>query len=250
MKAIICKKIIPVTKNEIDNGFILMNDKGKIEKIGKEKDVPKDVEIIDAKNLVAFPGIVDPHCHATVMEESIGLGLQDGNETTDPITPFVRVLDAMNPMDKGLRRAIAGGITTICVAPGSGNVVGGQMTTIKTYGKIIDDMMLQENAGIKCAFGENPKRVYGSRNQMPSTRMGSLGLFRKLLLETQNYIEKWEEYEQQKEDYQEALNKYKQKKETQKKKKPKKPKKPETNIIHESMIPVMNKDVPLRAHAH
>ncbi|RLI69372.1 amidohydrolase, partial [Candidatus Heimdallarchaeota archaeon] len=171
MKAILCGKIIPVTKEPIDNGHILI-EKGKIKAVGKGFDVPKDAEIIDAKDKVAFPGLIDVHCHATVFEEEIGLGLQDGNEMTDPITPHIRVLDAINPMEKGLRRAISGGLTTLCIAPGSANVVGGQMTTIKTHGKIVDEMVLQEYAGMKCAFGENPKRVYGGLNRTPSTRMG------------------------------------------------------------------------------
>ncbi|MBD3189749.1 MAG: amidohydrolase, partial [Candidatus Heimdallarchaeota archaeon] len=178
MKALLCGEIITVTKDRIKNGHILIDDKGKIKKVGKGFDVPSDAETIDAKKLTAFPGIVDAHCHAAIFEEEIGLNMQDGNEMTDPITPQVRVLDAINPMDKGLRRSVSGGVTCVCITPGSGNVVGGQMTTIKTHGKIVDDMVVQENAGIKCAFGENPKRVYGSQNKMPMTRMGNLGVFR------------------------------------------------------------------------
>ncbi|MEA2070163.1 MAG: amidohydrolase [Asgard group archaeon] len=249
MKAILCGKIIPVTKDPIDKGFILIDDNGKIKKIGKGHDVPKDAEKIDAKELTAFPGIVDPHCHATVWEEEIGMTLQDGNEATDPITPYIRTLDAINPLEKGLKRAVSGGVTCVCVSPGSANVVGGQMTTIKTHGKIVDDMIVQELSGMKCAFGENPKRVYGERNQMPSTRMGNLGLFRKLMIETQNYINKWEEYEEKLKDYKEELKEYKKKKDD-KTKKPKKPAKPEKNIKYESMIPVFKKEIPLRAHAH
>ncbi|MHA1220772.1 MAG: amidohydrolase, partial [Candidatus Heimdallarchaeota archaeon] len=154
MKAILCKKIIPVTSEPITNGFILIDEKGKIKKLGKAKDVPKDVDIIDATDKIAFPGLVDSHCHASVFEEGVGMGLQDGNESTNPITPEVRVLDAINPTDTGLKRALAGGMTTICVTPGSGNVVGGQMTTIKTFGKIVDDMIIQETSGMTCAFGE------------------------------------------------------------------------------------------------
>ena len=253
MKAIICKEIIPVTSDSIEEGYILIDDKGKIKEIGKGKDVPKGTEIIDASDFIAFPGLIDSHCHATVMEESIGLGLQDGNEFTNPITPEIRVLDAINPTDKGLRRALAGGMTTICVAPGSGNVVGGQMTTIKTHGKITDEMVIQENAGMKCAFGENPKRLYGSRNLTPSTRMGNLGLFRQLLIETQNYMNKWEEYHKKLKDYKEDLKKYNEKKKNgneKDSKKPQEPAKPDVNIKFEAMIPVMKKEITLRAHAH
>jgi len=253
MKAIICKEIIPVTKKSIKDGFILIDDKGKIKKIGSGKNVPKEAEIINARNLVAFPGIIDSHCHATVFEEGIGLGLQDGNESTDPITPHIRTLDAINPADKGLRRAVAGGITTIAVAPGSGNVVGGQITTIKAAGTIVDDIIIQENSGMKCAFGENPKRLYGSRNIMPLTRMGSLGLFRQLMVETKNYITKLEEYQNKLKQYKEDLKNYNDKKKEDKNKdlkKPIEPVKPDKNIKYEAMIPVFEKKIPLRAHAH
>ncbi|MCF2143939.1 MAG: amidohydrolase [Candidatus Heimdallarchaeota archaeon] len=252
MKAILCGKIIPVTKEPIDNGHILI-EKGKIKAVGKGFDVPKDAEIIDAKDKVAFPGLIDVHCHATVFEEEIGLGLQDGNEMTDPITPHIRVLDAINPMEKGLRRAISGGLTTLCIAPGSANVVGGQMTTIKTHGKIVDEMVLQEYAGMKCAFGENPKRVYGGLNRTPSTRMGNLGLFRQLMIETQNYMNKWAAYEQKLKDYKEELKEYEKKKKEGKDKdlkKPQEPTKPDVNIKYEAMIPIFKRQVPLRAHAH
>ncbi len=252
MKAILCGKIIPVTKEPIENGHILIDDKGKIKKIGKGFDVPKDAEIIDGKDLVAFPGIIDVHCHATVWEEEIGMSLQDGNEMTDPITPQIRVLDAINPMEKGLRRAISGGITCLCISPGSANVVGGQMTTIKAHGKIVDDMVIQETAGMKCAFGENPKRVYGSRNVMPQTRMGNLGLFRELMVETQNYMNKWDDYAKKQKQYKEDLKEYKAKEAKKEKdlKKPQEPTKPDKNIKFEAMVPVFKKEIPLRAHAH
>jgi imidazolonepropionase-like amidohydrolase len=252
MKAILCGKIIPVTKDKIENGHILI-EKGKIKKIGKGFDVPKDAEIIDAKDMVAFPGLIDVHCHAAVFEEEIGLGLQDGNEMTDPITPHVRVLDAINPMEKGMRRAISGGMTTLCISPGSGNVVGGQMTTIKTHGKIVDEMVIQEYAGLKCAFGENPKRVYGALNRTPSTRMGNLGLFRQLMIETQNYMNKLDEYKKKLKQYKEDLKEYNKKKKEGKEKdlkKPTEPTKPDKNIKYEALIPIFKKEIPLRAHAH
>ncbi len=249
LKAIICKEIIPVTSESIKDGFILIDENGKIAKIGKSKDIPNNVEVINAKKLIAFPGLIDSHCHAGVFEESIGMGLQDGNEGTDPITPHIRALDAINPIDKGLRRALAGGMTTLCIAPGSGNVVGGQMTTIKIHGKILDEMIIQENSGMKCAFGENPKRLYGGKNVTPSTRMGSLGLFRQLLIETQNYMIKWKDYENKLKEYKKEIKEYETKKEKDNKK-PIKPVKPEKNIKYEAMVPVMKKEIPLRAHAH
>ncbi len=253
MKAIICKEIIPVTSEPIKEGFILIDDKGKIKEISKGKSIPKEAEIIDASDKIAFPGLIDAHCHASIFEECIGNDLQDGNESTNPITPQIRVLDAINPLDRGLRRALAGGMTTICVAPGSGNVVGGQMSTIKTHGTIVEDMIVQENSGLKCAFGENPKRLYGNKNVTPKTRMGSLGLFRQLLFETQNYLAKWADYKSKIKQYKEDLKKYseeKEKEENKKATKPVEPSKPDKDIKYESMIPVLKKEIPLRAHAH
>ena len=232
----------------------MIDDKGKIKKVGKGFDVPKNAEIIDAKNQVAFPGIIDAHCHAAVWEEEIGLTLQDGNEMTDPITPQIRVLDAINPVEKGMRRSISGGVTCVCISPGSANVVGGQMTTIKMHGTIVDDMVVQENAGMKCAFGENPKRVYGEgQKRMPGTRMGSLGLFRQLMVETQNYINKYEEYDNKLKQYKEDLKEYNKKVKDGKDKdakKPVEPSKPDKNIKYEAMVPILKKELPLRAHAH
>jgi imidazolonepropionase-like amidohydrolase len=252
MKAILCGKIIPVTKKEIEKGYILIDDDGKIKDIGSGFDVPKKAEVIDAKELVAFPGIIDPHCHAAVYEEEIGMNLQDGNEASNPLTPEIRTLDAINPLDKGLLRSLSGGVTCVCIAPGSANVVGGQMTTIKTHGTIVDDMVVDEIAGMKCAFGENPKRVYGDQGKMPMTRMGNLGLFRKLMIETQNYLNKWDEYQKKLDDYEEELKEYnkKSKKDKEEAKKPKEPTKPDTNIQYEAMKAVFEKKIPLRAHAH
>ncbi|HUT80432.1 MAG TPA: amidohydrolase [Candidatus Bathyarchaeia archaeon] len=253
MKAIICKEIIPVTSEPIKEGFILIDNKGKIKNISKGKDIPKEAEIIDASDKIAFPGLIDSHCHASIFEECIGNDLQDGNESTNPITPYVRVIDAINPKDVGLRRALAGGMTTICVAPGSGNVVGGQMTTIKTHGTIVDDMIIQENSGMKCAFGENPKRLYGSKNITPKTRMGSLGLFRQLLIETQNYMAKWIDYDKKMKQYKDDMKKYTEDIEKGGDKKPSRPiepSKPDRDIKYEAMVPVMKKEIPLRAHAH
>ncbi len=255
MQAILCKEIIPVTRDRIKNGHILIQD-GKIVAIGPGYDVPADAEIIDAKDSIAFPGIIDAHCHATVFEEEIGLSLQDGNEMTDPLTPQIRVLDAINPMERGLRRAVSGGVTCICIAPGSANVVGGQMTTIKTHGKIVDEMVVTPFAGMKCAFGENPKRVYGGQKRTPSTRMGNLGVFRQFMVETQNYMQKQQEYTEKLTEYEEASKEYEAKmakKDTEAAedlKKPKKPSPPDRNLKYEAMAAVFRREVPLRAHAH
>lgn len=254
MIAIKCGKIIPVTNQPIQDGIILVEDE-KIKEIGpvSEVSIPEDAKVIGEPNWVAFPGIIDPHSHAGVYEEEAGLGTADGNEATDPVTPHVRALDAITPEDPGIKRALSGGVTTICVTPGSANVIGGKAVTIKTHGDFVKDMVIDYEAGIKCAFGENPKRVYGEQNQTPSTRMGNLGELRETLVETQNYMEKWKEYERKQAHYENQLEEWKEKKEegeATEKDRPTPPTKPEKNLMFEELSKVLRKEVPLRAHAH
>ncbi|WP_371803148.1 amidohydrolase [Candidatus Lokiarchaeum ossiferum] len=248
MKVLMCDKIIPVTRKIINQGHIFIEN-GKITKVGEGYEVPQGAEIIDAKDMIAFPGIIDAHSHASVFEEEIGFH-QDGNESTDPITPQVRVIDAINPKDRGLRRAVSGGVTCICVAPGSANVVGGHMTTIKTHGMLLSEMIVTQKAGIKCAFGENPKRVYGAQKKMPNTRMGNLAVFRQFMVDVQNYMAKWDAYNRKMKVY---LREQKENEINGDKEKPSKlsePSIPERNLKYEAMIDVFQKKIPLRAHAH
>jgi imidazolonepropionase-like amidohydrolase len=120
----------------------------------------------------------------------VGRAYWDGNEATDPITPHVRTLDAINPRDPGLADARCAGVTTVCVTPGSANAICGQAVVIKTAGEAVDRMLVRQPAGLKMALGENPKGVYKPRDKMPSTRMGTAALIREWLVKAQNYLDK------------------------------------------------------------
>lgn len=215
--------------------------------------IPEGTEVIEGTSWTAFPGMIDPHSHAGVYEEEAGLGLGDGNEATDPVTPHVRALDAITPDDPGIKRALSGGVTTLCVTPGSANVLGGRAVIMKTHGKYLDDMVIDYEAGIKAAFGENPKRVYGEMNKTPSTRMGNVSKLRDALVNTQNYMNKWEEYERKQGRYEKKLKEWRQAREegeAKEKERPEPPSKPERNLLFEDLSKVLKKEMPLRCHAH
>lgn len=167
----------------------------KIKKIGKnlEKEFPK-VQIIDAKENYVTPGLVDPHCHIGIFEEAIGFEGGDGNEMTNPVYPELRALDAIKPQDVAFIEAREAGVTTVSTGPGSANVIGGLFTVLKTYGKTIDDMVVKQESSMKMALGENPKRVYSSSKQTPSTRMATAAIMRDWLRKAKDYKAKKEAY--------------------------------------------------------
>ena len=229
MLAIKGGKIHTISHGVIDNGTIIIEN-GKITKVGKRVKIPEDAEVIDASGKVVMPGLVEAHCHIGIIEEKIGWAGSDGNEMTDPATPHVRALDAIkaNADEGGLEAALKAGITTVQILPGSANVIGGTGVVIKTAPKVvIDDMVIKNPSGMKIAFGENPRRVYGEgQKKMPSTRMGVAGVLREWLQNTKNYMEKKEKYKDDPEKI------------------------PEFDIRLEALIPVLKKEIPLRAHAH
>jgi imidazolonepropionase-like amidohydrolase len=190
--AITNARVYTITKGIIENGTVLVNE-GKIAGVGSPIDIPADYQLIDAKGQVLTPGLIDVHTHLGVYEEIIGKAGADGNELTDPVTSQVRALDAINPADRGFRDAYQGGITCAQVMPGSGNVIGGEMVTVKTFGRIVDEMVVTKNSGMKIAFGENPKRVYGDKGKMPASRMGTAAVLRETLIKAQNYMRKIEQ---------------------------------------------------------
>jgi len=191
MKAMTNARILTITNGIIERGTILIED-CKIADVGADVSVPDESEIIEAAGMTAMPGLVDAHCHIGIWEEAIGWAGSDGNEETDPITPHVRALDGIkaNADEGGLDAALKEGVTTVQVLPGSANVIGGTGVVIKTKPQpTIDDMVVQEPSGMKIAFGENPRRVYGDRKQTPSTRMGVAGILREWLTKAKNYME-------------------------------------------------------------
>ena len=180
--------VVPVEGAPIHGGTVLI-DGGKIVAVGPaaEVDVPDDAEVVDASGSWVLPGFVEAHGHLGVHEEAEGWAGQDTNEMTDPVTARVKALDGINPDDEGFRDALAGGVTTIVVKPGSGNVIGGQTVAVKPWGRTADEMVLRDPVSMKSALGENPKRVYGEKKAMPSTRLGVAAVIRDALTKAQDY---------------------------------------------------------------
>lgn len=209
----------------IKNGVILI-DNGKICNLGSNITIPENIEIIDGKNGFLMPGIIDAHCHIGMWEDGLGFEGSDGNETTDPVTPHLRAIDAINPVDKCFQEALDAGITTVATGPGSANVIGGTFATMKTYGKTIDDMVINECTAMKSAFGENPKRVYSGKKVTPSTRMATAAILRENLIKAKNYVEKQEAFKNGS------------------------AKAPDFDMKLEALAKVIRKEIPLKSHAH
>jgi imidazolonepropionase-like amidohydrolase len=180
-------RVVPIEGEPLDGGTVLLAG-GKIAAVeGPGFEVPDGVDVVDATGKWVLPGFIDAHAHAGVHEEAEGWAGQDTNERTSPVTAQVRALDGINPADLGLRDAITGGVLAVNVNPGSANPIGGQTAAIKCWGRTVDEMVLREPAGLKSALGENPKRVYGERNEMPSTRLGTAAVIRGAFVDAVNY---------------------------------------------------------------
>ena len=207
--------------SDIPNGCVLVGDDGKILSIGQTIDAP-EATVIDAQGRLVTPGCVDAHCHIGLDNEACGWEGMDYNEMTDPVTPQMRAIDSINPMDEAFGNAIRGGVTSACTGPGSANVVGGTFVAIKLVGKRVDKMIIKDSIAMKCAFGENPKRCYGQAGKKsPMTRMGTAAVLRELLFKTRRYLE----------DKEAGKN-------------------PGFDMKLESMLPVIKGEMPLKAHAH
>ena len=207
---------------DIENGSILIGDDGKIAAVGKDLIVLEGCTIVDAKGRLVTPGLVEAHCHTGLHNEAVGWEGMDYNEGVDPVTPQMRAIDSIWPMDEAFRLARQGGVTTCCTGPGSANVLGGTFVAIKTYGNRVDDMIVKYPIAMKCAFGENPKRFYGQQGKKaPLTRMGTAALLRETLFKAKNYMEKKDRGEE-----------------------------PAFDMKLEAMLPVMRGEIPLQAHAH
>ena len=167
---------------------ILLKD-GKIERIAPQIQREESMEILDGSGYKVFPGFIDAHSHIGISEEKKTVQMDSSNEGTNPITPCMRAIDAVNPMDSAFHNAIAAGITGVMAGPGSANPIGGQFAFIKTDGRRIDDMIVMAPAAIKIAFGENPMTNYGINGNMPSTRMGTASLIREELTAARQYFD-------------------------------------------------------------
>ena len=193
----------------------------------KANEVAETLQVIDAEGKLVFPGFIDAHTHLGLWEDGMGMEGADGNEETDPITPQLNVIDGINPMDRTFKEAYQGGITSVCTTPGSANVMGGQAIAIKTFGKRIDKMVIKNPVASKIAFGENPKSCYGGNDNTPQTRMAIAALLRENLKKAEEYLRDLEASEEDEEVD-----------------------KPEYDIKLEALIPVLKKEIPLKAHAH
>ena len=197
---------------------------GKIAAIGENLEAAEDAYIVDAEGLQVYPGFVEAHGHIGLDGYGIGYEGMDYNEMNDINSPQMRGIDGVKPLDAAFPKAAAAGVTCVCVGPGSANVLGGTFTTIKTVGKRVDDMVVRDGVAMKCAFGENPKRVY--REKKDSSRMTTAALLRETLYKAKEYMEK-------KEAAGEDISK-----------------RPAFDIKLEALLPVMRREIPLKAHAH
>ena len=223
MLTIVHVKIKTMAKAYYQDGFLQIEN-GRITAVGDMKDcsVKKGGSgILDAKGNLVMPGIVEAHCHMGITEEKKGMEGDDCNENVEPITPWLRAIDAINPMDAAFDDALRAGITSAMVGPGSSNVVGGQFAFIKTHGRCIDHMIVKAPAAMKVAFGENPKVNFSGQNVSPATRMAIAAMLRQELFQAKAYQKKQQENPNQEKDFR-----------------------------YECWLPVLEGKIPLKAHVH
>lgn len=218
---IIHGNIKTMEKRDFADGYIEIRD-GKIAALGDMKDCPEtEGQVLDVEGSLVMPGIIEAHCHMGITEEKKGMEGDDCNENVNPVTPYLRAIDAINPMDAAFRDAMQAGITSAMIGPGSANVVGGQFAFVKTHGRCIDDMIVKAPAAMKVAFGENPKVNYSGQGVSPSTRMAIAALLREELTKASTYRKKREKNEDQEMDFR-----------------------------YECWLPVLRGEIPLKAHVH
>ncbi len=202
-------------------GGTIVAAQGKILAVGDRITLPADCRMIDVQGAVITPGLIDAHCHLGIAGEGNGWAGEDFNEATNPVLPGLDVVDAIHPRDAALEEAWRSGVTTVMVAPGSANPIGGQCAVIKTKAASrVDDMVLRRMAGLKISFGENPRRIYGEQKKTPATRMGVAYLVREAFLKAREYLAR-----QDAEDFRFDLN-------------------------LEAIARVLRHEMPVRAHAH
>lgn len=202
----------------------ILIDAGKIQEIGINLSTPDGCNVMDATGLHIYPGFVEAHCHTGLDGTAIGYEGHDYNELNDPVTPQLRAVDGINPLDPAFKEAALAGVTCIATGPGSSNAIGGSFAVIKTVGRRADDMIVKAPAAMKCAFGENPKRCY--KDHGISSRMTNAALIRQVL-------NKALQYQAKKEAAGDDASKM-----------------PAYDDKCEALLPVLNHEIPLKAHAH
>ncbi len=223
--AIVDATIYPVSSVPIENGILLISG-GKTLQVGENVTIPQGATVIDAKGKMILPGFVDAHTHVGIWSEWYGQAESDGNEGSNPVTASVRAIDAVWPDHFAFKDARSGGVTCVQVTPGSGNVIGGETVVVKTFGTVVDDMVVRNPAGMKGALGENPKGSYGSQGKAPKTRMGIASILRNALFKAKDYLRKLEAGLEDPS------------------------KMPDTDLDMLSLVKVLKKEIPLRVHAH
>lgn len=219
--------IEPVVGKTIADGYLRFG--AAIEEMGPmEQYVPKaGEEVLDVGGKWLLPGFVDIHTHLGLFGDGVGFEAEDCNESTDPITPQLRVIDGINPMDRTFEDARNGGVTAVIVAPGSANPIAGQAAAIRTYGRRVDDMILKAPVAMKFALGENPKSTYNDRDETPVTRMATAALIRENLRKAQEYRMK-QQLAQEDPDFDA----------------------PDFDMKLEALVPVLNREIQAHFHAH
>lgn len=212
----------------IPHGYVEVEN-GKIRAVGEMSALPaaEAGPMYDAGGGHILPGFIDAHCHLGMFGNALGFEADDGNESTDPCTPQLRAIDAINPQDRCFREAREGGVTTVLTGPGSANPIAGQFAAIKTDGRWVDEMVLRAPAAMKMALGENPKTVYNERKETPITRMATAAVIRQELSKTLEYMDK-----QDKADAEEDTDA------------------PDYDAKLEALIPVLRGELPVHIHAH
>ncbi len=212
---------------ELPVGEVLVGDNGKIAAVGVKVEAPEGTPVLDAAGCLVTPGLIDAHCHIGMHEEATRWEGNDTNEYSNPITPELRAIDGINPMDEAFANAIAGGVTTAVTGPGSANVLGGNFVAMKLHGNCVDDMIVKYPAAMKIAFGENPKGCYGQNGKKtPVTRMAVASLLREELFKAKRYAAEVETAERDTD-----------------KTRP-------FDMQLEALLPVIRREIPLKAHAH
>lgn len=220
---IINGKIHTMTGKPLECGFV-RTEGSKIAEVGTMSSLERandEGKVLDVEGAWVLPGLIEAHCHIGISEEKYGTIGDDCNEQTNPVTPGLRAIDAVNPMDPAFHDAIEAGITSVMTGPGSANAVGGQFVFMKTQGRCADRMALLFPAAMKAALGENPKTVYGDQGKTPGTRMGTAALIRRTLWEAVQYGKDKEKGNLEKEDFD-----------------------------LEPWIPVLRREIPMKIHAH
>ncbi len=197
---------------------------GKIAAIGQGLVPEAGEEVVDATGKRVYPGFIDAHTHLGLDNYGMGWEGRDYNEMGDILSAQLRGIDGFNPMERGVRMALEGGVTTVGTGPGSANVLGGTFTAIKTHGNCVDDMVIQAEVAMKCAFGENPKRCYKDKGD--SCRMTTAAKLRDMLFLARDYMAR-------KEAAGDDVTK-----------------RPRHDMKMEALIPVLKGEMPLKAHAH